>query len=161
MVQPNGTKGDNAMSTNPYASPQTDCSQAGVAREEVVRREMGTAIRLYWWMGAISILFHSTVAGVVCIAWALEGSPVPEETAAGLIFIVVLVAVSAFSIHVANRLKTSPQGLLPRARLVGIIMATWWFPWLTVPGIICVRRITRRHTDWCDIVARANSTTNS
>lgn len=160
MVQSNGTKGDNAMPTNPYASPQTDCSQANVASEEVVRREMRTAIRLYWWMGAVSLLY-STIGVVSGIGWVLNGAPMSAEAIAGIIFLAMILVAATSSIHLANRLKTSPQGVLPRARLVGIIMATWWFPWLTVPGIICVRRVTRQHASWCEIVAEANGRTNS
>jgi hypothetical protein len=47
------------------------------------------------------------------------------------------------SLHVAHRLATKPEGMLPYARLVGIILATTWFPILTIPGIICVRRVTK------------------
>jgi hypothetical protein len=151
---------DTLMSTNPYASPQADCTAASVASEDIVRREMDTAIRLYWWMGAISLLYPA-IGVVLCIGWVLNGAPLSADAAAGIIFIVVVLITSASSIHVANRLKTAPQGLLPRARLVGIIMAIWWCPVFTVPGIICVRRVTRHHTAWCVLVAEAGGETTN
>jgi len=43
--------------------------------------------------------------------------------------------------------------MLPYARMVGIVLATAYFPILTIPGIICVRRVTEHFAAYCESVA--------
>ncbi len=113
---------------------------------------MRLVIRLYWWMGVIGIVPHSVLTVCLCFDWALRGSSTTADYVGGLLVGVVQLAAFTSSIHVARRLATRPEGMLRRARLVGIILATLWFPILTVPGIICVRRVTRYFDAYCDTI---------
>ena len=67
------------------------------------------------------------------------------------------IVVFGTSIHVAHRLKSKPEGMLPFARMVGIILATLYFPILTIPGIICVRRVTKHFAAYCESVANQSA----
>ena len=49
--------------------------------------------------------------------------------------------------------RRKPEGMLPFARMVGIILATLYFPILTIPGIICVLRVTKHFAGYCESVA--------
>ncbi len=138
------------MSTNPYVSPIADCSPVDTTDEECARGKMLGVIRLYWWMGLIGCAVYSVCAIGMCVEWSLSGASSPAGCAMGLFSCILAVATFGYSIRLANRLATRPRGLLGRARLVGIILATAWFPILTIPGIICVRRVTRYHAVYCD-----------
>lgn len=150
------------MTINPYSSPLADCSPVRGADEPDVRRQMRVVVRLYWWMGVIGIAAYSALAVGFSLGWSHRGEPLTAADASGLVGCAVAMAVFAASIHVANRLAARPQGVLRRARLVGIILATAWFPILTVPGLICVRRVTRLFAVYANLVsADANSTSSA
>ena len=140
------------MSVNPYSSPQTDCSPVTVADEQYVRRQMRLVIRLYWWMGVVGIVGYLALAIGVTLGWRYRRDP-PTDAYLGILTLCVpAIAAFASSIHAANRLAIRPQGILPFARMVGLILATWWFPILTVPGIICVRRASRHFDAYCSLL---------
>jgi hypothetical protein len=118
--------------------------------EPSIRQQMRTVIRLYWWMGVVGTAVYVAAAIGIC----LDRDPTlrPVDRWGPFVFCGVAVAAFVSSIHVANRLATKPRGMLRRARLVGIILATAYFPILTVPGIICVRRVTRYLAAYCESV---------
>ncbi len=139
------------MSTNPYVSPQADCSPvADTVDAEYARRQMLGAIRMYWWMGVVGATFHSVIVVAFFVGWIVTGAAWTGEEVMGLCNCMLSLTPSCFSIYVARRLTTRPQGMLSHARLAGIILATVWFPILTVPAIICVRRVTRHHAIYCE-----------
>jgi hypothetical protein len=145
--------GVDSISTNPYSPPLADCSPVAVTGEQYVRRQMRQVIRFYWWIGVVGVATYSAIAIGCSLGWSLRGDP-PTDAYAGLFaFCTVGIAAFAFSIYAANRLAIRPQGFLPCARMVGLILATWWFPILTVPGIICVRRATRHYTAYCNLIS--------
>jgi hypothetical protein len=140
------------MSINPYESPLADCPPVAESDEHYVRYQMHTVVRLYWWMGVIGGGGYSVAAVVVALDWIRRGASADVESAARLVFCAMAISPFAASIYVARRLAARPQGMLPRARLVGIILATAWFPILTVPGLICVRRVTRYLEAYCNLL---------
>lgn len=140
------------MSTNPYSSPLAQCSPMADGDEQYVRHQMRIVVRLYWWMGVIGVGGYSLAAVAMTLDWSRRGTPLDVESVAGLVFCTAAIAAFAASVHVARRLAARPQGVLPRARLVGIVLATAWFPILTVPGLICVRRATRHFAAYCNLM---------
>jgi hypothetical protein len=122
------------------------------ANERHVRDQMRVVVRLYWWMGAIGLGGYSVGAVVMTTAWIRRGAAFDVEFAMGSVFCVAAFAAFATSIYVARRLATNPHGLLPLARLVGIILATVWCPILTVPAVICVHRVTKYFAAYCNVV---------
>jgi len=141
------------MSINPYESPLADCPPVAESDEQYVRYQMHTVVRLYWWMGVIGGGGYSLATMAVILDRIRRGASVDvEATVAWLVFSTMVVSPFVASIYVARRLAARPQGMLPRARLVGIILATAWFPILTVPGLICVRRATRYREAYCNLM---------
>ncbi|MHB1036290.1 MAG: hypothetical protein ACYC35_17600 [Pirellulales bacterium] len=142
------------MSINPYSSPLADCSHVTDCDEEYVRRQMRTVIRLYWGMGVFGLVYL-TAAALMGIAenWTwYKGSPPPTDFGP-LILLPVLATPLAGSIYVGRRLAVRPKGILRLARLVGIVLATVWFPILTIPAVICVRRTTRHFDAYCRLMS--------
>ena len=116
------------------------------------QQTMFAVIRLYWWMGFLGVGACLTVATGIGLACVIR----PEFRSWGSLGIMAGYCVHAVvfgtSIHVARRLTTKPDGMLPYARMVGIILATAYFPILTIPGIICVRRVTKHFAAHCESV---------
>jgi MFS-type transporter involved in bile tolerance (Atg22 family) len=117
---------------------------------------MRLVIRLYWWMGLVGVATYSTLAIFVSLGWSFHQDPPTDAYIGFLTLCTVSIVAFASSIHVAHRLAAKPQGFLPWARMVGLILATWWFPILTVPGIICVRRATRHYAAYCNLISADN-----
>jgi hypothetical protein len=116
------------------------------------RQDMAVAIRLYWWMGVLGTVYSVLVLIGVCLAAVARAEfPSVVDVAPMLTFLPLAGAFGA-SVYVSRRLTTRPEGMLPCARMVGIILATAMFPILTIPGIICVRRATRSFAPYCDSV---------
>lgn len=134
---------------NPYASPLSDCPRADRVDEGEARRQMLAAIRLYWWMGVVGAGAYSVVAIGFVLVWVARGKLPAAEEVLGLATMFVSIAPFAWSIAVANRLATRPEGMLRPARWVGILLGTIWFPILTIPAVLCVRRVTRYYRVYC------------
>ena len=140
-------KGRQRIATICRALRETDNPQLG----------MFVAIRLYWWIGILGAAAYLVIAACLYLDRDFRAEfPSPATVAAMLTCCLALVAF-ATSIHVAHRLKTKPAGMLPYARMVGIALATAWFPILTIPGIICVRRVTKHFATYCESVAGNHS----
>ena len=116
---------------SPYASPRTDCRGVRTTQKPCVDRMMLGVIRLYRWMGIVGGIIYSGAAIAAVVGWAVNGFPLTAQFVVPFVSCMSAVAPFGFSIHVARRLETNPQGLLFRARLVGIVLATAWFPILT------------------------------
>jgi hypothetical protein len=114
------------------------------------RQHIQVAIRMYWWTGVMGAAACSIVACRICAPLICRTEPPSLDSLGVLGFFCVSFVIFAASIHVARRLTTRPEGMLPYARMVGIILATAWFPILTLPGIICVRRVTRHFVAYCE-----------
>jgi drug/metabolite transporter (DMT)-like permease len=108
---------------------------------------MQLVIRLYWWMGVIGLAIYVglTVGGI----WANWSTP-PQ----GLEWLLALVASAAFvcSLVVSQRLAKKPKGILAAANWVALIIAVAWFPWMTVPAIVCRRRLHLYYAAYCESV---------
>lgn len=100
-----------------------------------------SSIYLYRSIGILGAVTYS-VAVLATLDTIREPSPMFDLVATLSAFCFIIVIFLA-SILVAHRLAKKPEGSLRYARIVAIILATAWFPILTVPGIYCVRRVTR------------------
>jgi hypothetical protein len=142
---------------NPYSSPLEDCARdpdATVVDEQYVLQQMQLAIRLYWWIGVVGIVLYSAALIGMTISWICYRDP-PTSAYMGFLSVgAIPIAIFSSSIYIARRLSRKPQGILKNARLVAIIFATVWFPILTYPGLLCVRRVTKHFAVYCDIMKR-------
>ena len=128
---------------NPYASPQT-CDIAESA--DVLLRATTRMYRGIGWAGigccllAYSILMASELT-TGTLDWA--------EFLVGTTGIGLYLAFFVFVLKTASRLETRFDRTYRRARWLGILVATIFFPVLTWPGIVAVRRLERyrRFTD--------------
>ena len=114
------------------------------------RQEMLSVIRLYWWMGVIGAVVYFVAACTIFLRLVLRVEPPSLDTLGPLAICCLAIVAFGTSIHVAHRLRTKPEGMLSYARMVGIILATAWCPLLTIPGIICVRRVTKHFATHCE-----------
>ena len=103
-------------------------------------------------MGAVGVAAYSTLTVLVSLGWSFRRDPPTAGYAGFLTLFTVDIAALASSMYTAHRLATRPRGFLRFARMLGIILATRWFPILTVPGIICVRRATRYFAAYCNLI---------
>ena len=138
--------------------PSYDATSADRASQPVERLEMLLVVRLYWWMGVVGIVAYIVGAAAFAL-FAPDGDAIPTA------FVVVLALFHAAcftalvaSIYVARRLSTKPNGLLPCARIVAIILATAYFPLMTVPGVMCIRRLNKYFAPYC-VLKQTNAET--
>jgi hypothetical protein len=122
------------------------------------RQEMFSVIRLYWWMGVVGAVVYFVTACTIILRIVLCFESPSLDNVGPLAICCVWAAVFGASLHVAHRLRTKPEGMLPYARMIGIILATAWFPILTIPGIICVRRVTKHFAAHCESVRSRTGT---
>ena len=116
------------------------------------QREMLLAIRLYRWMGMVGIAAY--VIGAIVVSCNRQGEPFKAFLLVLMPFHVVCLAAFGLSLVVAKRLETKPKGMLPYARLVAIVLATAFFPFLTVPCLICIRNLGRHFAFYCESMRR-------
>ena len=111
-------------------------------REPSAQQRIRLVIRIYWWIGVVGL--WGGVPGLIII-WAIAAfnAPPAVESLIGLLILCGHLSVFASSLYVAKRLANRPKGIYRFARLVGIVLATLWFPWLTIPGAICVWNLGR------------------
>jgi hypothetical protein len=140
------------MSENPYESPLSDSASTPELGEPDVREQMRIVTLLYWWMGVLGMVGYSLAATVMITMWICGKEADNFEFTMVMVTCIGAVAIFRISIYVAKRLATRPQGALPTARLVGIILAIAWFPVLTVPALLCVRRTTRYFDAYCALM---------
>ena len=121
-------------------------------REPVPLHEMFWVISLYWWVGILGIACLTVASGVGIACVSRQGFLSWESFGimAGYCF---HAGVFGTSLYVARRLLTKPDGMLPYDRMVGIVLATMYFPILTIPGIICVQGVTKHFAAHCESVA--------
>ena len=112
--------------------------------------QMLGVIRLYRWMGVLGAAAYLAAAIGIGLASVHRGGFPSWESLEQMAICCIFAMAFGTSIHVAHRLATKPEGMLPYARLVGIILATAWFPILTIPGIVCVRRVTKHFAAYCE-----------
>jgi hypothetical protein len=129
-------------------------TRAEELRVQHAREQMTCVIRLYRWMGVVGAAISGMLAIWLCIDWTSGEPSLPAEYAAILCFYVVSALAFPASLTVAHRLATDPEGMLPRARLVGIILAAAWFPLFTLPAIFCVRMVTEQFGVYCESFRR-------
>ena len=142
-------------SVEPFDPPPVPINTDAL-RIEQAREEMAWVIRLYRWIGALGVVVSATSAVWLCIDLSSGEPSLPWEFAAILCFFCVLSAMALpASLSVAQRLATNPEGMLPRARLVGIILAMAWFPLFTLPAIVCVRAVTEHFEVYCQAFPRS------
>lgn len=142
-------------SVEPFDPPPVPINTDAL-RIEQAREEMAWVIRLYRWMGALGVVVSATSAVWLCIDLSSGEPSLPWEFAAILCFFCVLSAMALpASLSVAQRLATNPEGMLPRVRLVGIILAMAWFPLFTLPAIVCVRAVTEHFEVYCQAFPRS------
>lgn len=120
------------------------------------RQEMLSVIRLYWWMGVLGVT-SLTVAFGIGLAFLPPPGLLSWESLGMMAGYCLHAGILGTSIYVAHRLVTKPEGMLPFARMVGIILATAYFPILTIPGIIGVRRVTKHFAAHCESVANQSA----
>jgi len=114
------------------------------------RREIRLVIRLYWWMGVLGLTIYAGAVCIIGLRLMLRLEPVSLNSVGPLVFCGMLVALFGASLHVAQRLATRPDGMLAYARIIGIALAVAYFPVLTLPGIICVERVTKHLAAYCE-----------
>jgi len=143
------------MEINPYSPPLADCPIARVVDDDQVLREMRGVARMYFGMGVIGIAAVAFL-GLVPI-WLHDDFPPrprpPAEQRMRTAVLVLLTIPFIGAVHVSHRLRTRPQGNLPYARSIALILATGFFPYLTWPGMICFRRATRHFPRYCELIA--------
>jgi hypothetical protein len=129
-------------SPNPYAPPATD-SGAPVA----LPRHLSGVQRIYWWVGLVGTAGCGLYAGLWLIAVLAGMVTIGYTDLAELLPISVALCWHALLFNycriIANRLLVDPARFRRRARLVGFVMATLYFPILTVPGLYCVCKIDK------------------
>ena len=118
---------------------------------------MLVAIRLYWWMGVLGAVAYFVAASTILLRLVFRVEPPSLDNLGPLAFCCLAIMAFGTSIHVAHRLSTKPNWMLAYARMVGIILATAWFPILTIPGIICVRRVTKHFAAHCEFAANQSA----
>ena len=110
---------------------------------------MAWVIRLYWWMGGLGVAICAILTLWLWKDWTTDRSFQPVDYLVAECYFIVSMVVFYASMNVAARLRTNPEGMLPWARLVGIIMAMMWFPIFGWPAIFCVRAITEHFDVYC------------
>jgi hypothetical protein len=124
---------------NPYASPTYDEPQVGT---DALRR--GT-VRIYHRMGWAGVAYALLVLIVTLCNFAEH--PSEMGIAGGLLLEAALIlAFFVFMINTARRLSIDVARNYRRARWLGILAASIFFPIFTIPGILAVRRLERYRT---------------
>ncbi len=138
--------------------PSSCATSADAAIQPVERREMLLVVRIYWWMGAVGIAAY--IVGAAAFAFSdLDGDAIATVFAVVLtVFHAACLATFVASIYVARRLSTRPKGLLPFARIVAITLATAYFPLMTVPGLMCLRRLNKYFAPFCALMETSAET---
>jgi hypothetical protein len=145
------------MAINPYESPLAECSPPlpNMPEEQDAWREMQLVIRLYWWMGVVGLVFYACLSAGLIYAGRKE-PPKGVECLGVAIGILWPFAIFTSSLVVSKRLASNPKGMLSFSKWVGLIMATAWFPFMTVPALMCRRRLNRYYASYCDSLAAAS-----
>lgn len=139
------------MAVNPYESPLADVRPSvPESSPEEARRNMQLVIRLYWWMGIIGLAIYASFI-VGCI-WANWSAPPQGLERLNVLLALAASAVFVCSLAVSKRLARKPKGILAAANWVALIIAVAWFPWMTVPAIICRRRLHLYYATYCESI---------
>jgi hypothetical protein len=124
---------------NPYAPPPTV-----VEPPEDAEALLKAATRMYRGIGWCGVAYVAFVwaAQVVLALPRLESEPVPIALLV-MLGDLMWMLFFVFVLRTANRLGQDFDRMYRRARWLGILAAALWFPLLTIPGILAVRRLER------------------
>lgn len=122
---------------NPYASPLC------VEVQEDADSLLYSTTRLYRFTGWCGIAYVLVVYLGVMTAELFEGWLGVAFALGGAMVQSLWIGFFAVVISTANHLAADPLRYRRRARLLGILAATIFFPVLTVPAVLAVRRLAR------------------
>ena len=122
---------------NPYASPMS------VELRPDPDALLRATTSLYRGMGWFGIVYHAVVYSFAMISEGSKQRPEMPPIIGMTIVCGLMVAYFFFMIRVANRLKTNFDRNYRPTRWMGILTATIFFPMLTIPAILAVRRLER------------------
>ena len=125
------------IAENPYASPLLVEPERGV---DAIRRATVRTFRCLGWAGIVYISLLLLIAFPFVL---VEGPPRFGVITGMMVESAVFLAFFAFVIRTAGRLGVDLTGTYRRARWVAILAATVFFPVLTIPGILALRRLER------------------
>jgi hypothetical protein len=125
---------------NPYASPQPfEVPDSGDAL-------LRATTRMYRGIGWAGVAYCLLVCPIAMVAQLWEPTPSLPEVLGGSTLCGLTLAFFMFVLRTANGLEVRFQRTYRRARWLGILAATMFFPLLTWPGILAVRRLERYRT---------------
>ena len=129
-------------SPNPYAPPGNDAAVPAVPPNHLRNVQ-----RVYWWVGFVGTTACGLSVGLGVFAALADIVDVRRDDIATLVPVAVAICFHAFFFNycriTANRLSAESARFRRRSRLVGFVMATLYFPILTVPGLYCVWKIDK------------------
>ncbi len=132
------------LSPNPYAPAAPPAKAADAPAPSL--GHLAIVHRMYWWVGVIGITVCGIFLAIAIIPLANALMDMRGDN------IRTLASVIAFCFHAfffnycrltAHRLAATPSQFRRRSRLVGFVMATFYFPILTAPGLYCVWKIDK------------------
>jgi hypothetical protein len=122
---------------NPYASPKFGESQTEV------KSLLKATMRLYRIMGWCGITYFLVLYLFMMISeYRAQGLEI-WSTVAGTAWCGLFIAFFLYMIQTASSLGVEFDRTYRRARWLGIIVSAMFFPILTIPGILAVRRLER------------------
>jgi hypothetical protein len=126
-------------SANPYQPPRVPDSIApdGAAYPRAV-------VTIYWWVGVLGLAFYAIFGATLLYAAVTEWRRWKWNDALPLaVNLAIGVAFFAACVVVGNRLTTQPAHIRRPARWLGFIMAIYFFPILTIPGLLAVWKLDK------------------
>jgi len=122
---------------NPYASPQ--CVEVQDDAESLLK----ATTKLYRRMGWFGIAYFSFIYPFTIVGQLSEGHFEVVPAIAGTIICGLMLAFFAIMIKTAKHLADDLDRYYRRARWLGILAGALFFPILTVPAFLAVRRLER------------------
>jgi hypothetical protein len=124
-------------SANPYEPPQA--SRSPMRSAAVYPRASAS---IYRWVGVLGLFFYAVLGAVLLyIAERDFGRWRWNDAAVWTLHFTFGIVFFTTCRVVAGRLVTSPARVRRPARWLGFIMAVWFFPILTIPGLFAVWKL--------------------
>lgn len=130
--------GSSVMSSpNPYASPRHAYDPLLITTSHIQ-----PVVSLYRWIGVCGVVFYLGVGCVVALV-AITGAASMSLAEALALTVGVMAYVAFFVVcfRTGRELALHTAGLHRRSRWIAIIMASLFFPILTVPALYCIRKL--------------------
>lgn len=120
---------------NPYASPKSLESPASATAS------LKVATRLFYWMGVFGLAYNFVFVPVAIVIGVTKDGPEFAPIVGATIWCAVNCVLFRWMMTTAKDLGKDFDATYRRARWLGIVAGTLYFPILTVPAILAIRHL--------------------